>query len=68
MRLLTKAELRSEALTRLTLRGIHGAFSDQIVALIAEMIDLSRENVPDCYVQTTIRDEWDPVGKNKIKG
>lgn len=54
MRHLSRTELVSEMQTRLTIRkivptGLHL----QIVELIAEMIELAREPVPECYRQAT---------------
>lgn len=53
MRKLTRTELVSEISYRLAIRGIYGKCSTQIVELVAEMIELARERVPDCYEQAT---------------
>lgn len=56
MRLLTTDELKSETLHRIMLRINRRPSRGErdLVDLIAEMIELSREQVPECYVQTTI--------------
>lgn len=53
MRTLTRNELVAEVMYRLGIRGIFGRCSTEIVELVAEMIDLSRERVPECYEQRT---------------
>lgn len=58
MRTLTRDELVSEVLTRLEIRngcGVHAVrmSTPEIVALVAEMIELSRTPVPECYTQAT---------------
>lgn len=52
-RKLTRDELVSEIVHRLALRGIMGRCSTEIVELVAEMLELSGERVPDCYEQRT---------------
>lgn len=53
MRTLTTTELESETLHRvaLRLRRQPSAVDRDLVRLIAEMIALSQERVPSCYVQ-----------------
>lgn len=58
MRTLTRRELTEEMRHRLALRGVQGRISTEIVRLVAEMIELAREPVPDCYEQAT-RNEWE---------
>jgi hypothetical protein len=55
MRTLTRDELVSETLTRIMLnRGRAASNIDrQLVTLIADMITLAAERVPECYTQAT---------------
>lgn len=55
MRNLTTDELRRETLHRLALRRRRQPtrLDHDLVDLIADMIELSRERVPDCYEQAT---------------
>lgn len=55
MRHLTTDELVSEMSHRCTLRlkrHVHRTELD-LIQLVAEMLELAREQVPECYVQTT---------------
>lgn len=56
MRTLTRDEIVSETLHRLTLRrGRNTTRLDrELVELVAEIVELSRERVPDCYTQATM--------------
>lgn len=55
MRRLTTNELQSETLHRVALRlgRAPSALDRDLIALIAEMIALASEPVPDCYTQAT---------------
>jgi hypothetical protein len=54
MRTLTREELVSETLHRLYLRKVPiGRVHSEIVELVAEMIELATEHVPECYTQDT---------------
>ncbi len=52
MRKLTRDELVAEMMVRLQLRKLGGRLSGDIVRLVAEMIELSSEQVPNCYEQS----------------
>lgn len=54
MRTLTADELTTEMLYRLAIRGVPaGKLHTEIVALVAEMIAIHDEKVPNCYEQET---------------
>lgn len=55
MRTLTRDELVAETLHRITLNRPAGPskLDRDLVGLIADMIELARERVPDCYTQAT---------------
>lgn len=50
-RKLKKDELVREMEYRLAIRGIKGRLPSELVHLVAEMIDLSQQEVPACYDQ-----------------
>lgn len=61
MRTLTTNELKREMMHRVTLRlrRAPSALDFDLIALIAEMIELSKTPVPACYQQATgDRDSW----------